>query len=101
MLQVHQHLNLDSKEAPLSEPQTLQEAQQKNPNDPETDLCVCAFTRVSGGVGNNRLMWSHFQFACIVEYEGLSVKDYSKGDSRHSLYFHLLRMIHHCLVICT
>lgn len=39
---MHQYLKLDSKEAPLSEPEALQEAPQRKPNDPETDLRACA-----------------------------------------------------------
>ncbi len=58
---MHQHLNFNSKGAPLSEPETLQEAPQKKANDPETDLrvCVSACMHVHvlwRGVANNGLM---------------------------------------------
>lgn len=59
---MHQHLNLDSKGAPLSEPETLQEAPQRKASDPETDLrayvcSACVPVRVLWrGAGINGLM---------------------------------------------
>lgn len=56
---MHEYLNFDSKGAPLSEPETLQEAQQRKANDLQNRIYVpvSACVRVLWrGVGNSGMM---------------------------------------------